>query len=229
MKKFFVLLAVMLMSSTMSFAQTELELLKEKAELNKAYGFKDKASSEAKKQAKEMKKEGWKVNAGDRSLEMQIQSGIDLKKRIMKSADGRIVEKFFILSGRQTAQSFNTAYTGARAQAQAEIASAIKAKISQIIKRKQDNQQLSSIDAVTVDKFNARTAIMVEECLTNTNQVLCAYRELSNRSFDVQVRIAFDKEELIAKMKRQIRETLEAEGDKMLETVVDEAFADDFE
>lgn len=70
---------------------------------------------------------------------------------------------------------------------------------------------------------------MVEECLTNTNQVLCAYRELSNRSFDVQVRIAFDKEELIAKMKRQIRETLEAEGDKMLETVVDEAFADDFE
>lgn len=101
MKKFFVLLAVMLMSSTKSFAQTELELLKQKAELDKAYGFKDKASSEAKKQAKEMKKEGWRVNAGDRSLEMQIQSGIDLKKRIMKSADGRIVEKFFILSGRQ--------------------------------------------------------------------------------------------------------------------------------
>ena len=67
-------LMVMAMVATTSFAQTAIELAKQQQELN-AFSMKmlnAKPSKMAKKQAKELRADGWTVPAGEASIEQQV-------------------------------------------------------------------------------------------------------------------------------------------------------------
>ena len=61
--------------------------------------------------------------------------------------------------------------------------------------------------------------MIVDQTLTNSIPVLTIYRRLPNKNFEVQVRIAFDKKDLITRIKRSMRKELEADGDKLLDIV----------
>ena len=49
--------------------------------------------------------------------------------------------------------------------------------------------------------------------------MLTIYRRLPNNNFEVQVRLAFDKKNLIEGMKAKMQKELEIEGDKLTEIV----------
>ena len=87
---------------------------------------------------------------------------------------------------------------------------------------KLDNEQQNAENAVSVEKFNQRIKSLVHETLTNSIPVLTIYRVLDNKNFEVQVRIAFDKKEVAAKVKRNMQKELEMEGDQLNE-IVDQA------
>ena len=112
----------------------------------------------------------------------------------------------------------------ARTAAQTELAALLKTEIVAAIQQKLDNAQGSTITATTVDKFNERARAIVDESLTNSIRVLTIYRRLPNNNFEVQVRLAFDKKELTARMKRNLQKELESEGDA-LNPVIDEVFS----
>lgn len=61
--------------------------------------------------------------------------------------------------------------------------------------------------------------MIVDQTLTNAIPVLAIYRRLPNNNFEVQVRIAFDKKELIARIKRNMQQELEKDGDKLYDIV----------
>ena len=215
--------------ATMSFAQSAAELAKQQQQLNAIHMkmLNMKPSKEAKKEAKKLKKDGWTVPAGEASIENQITKSLLYGEELMMDEEMNTTKRYYQHTAITTSGSYNAGYASARAQAMTEVASLIKTQLAGAWKNKLDNAQGSSLSAVTVDKFNQRIAGIVDQSITNAIPVVKLYRRLPNNNFEVQVRLAFDKKELNARLKRNMQKELENEGDD-LNGIVNEVINNNF-
>lgn len=230
MKKMILMVAAVLMTSTAVNAQSAIELAKQQKELNDINRkmLNQKPTKDAKKQAKELKKEGWLVPAGELSIEQQLTKSQLMGEELMADENGAPTKRFIMQTAIQTAGSYNSGYAAARTAAMTELAGLLKTEIVSAFQQKLDNAQNSSINATTVDKFNQRTKGIIDQALTNSITCLKIYRRLPNNNFEVQVRLAFDKKELAARLKRNMQKELEQEGDEELNGIVDEVLSNKF-
>lgn len=198
-------------------AQSAAELTKQQNDLNKILrkSLEAKPTKEAKKQAKEYKKQGWVVPAGERSIEQQITESQLLASEYTVDDSGNPMKRFLQHTGVSTAGTYNAAYAAARSNAQVELASMLETEIAGAMQGKLDNAQQDAKNATTVDKYNQRIKAIVHESLTNAIPVLAIYRVLPNNNYEVQARIAFDKKEVGARLKRELQKELEMEGDQL--------------
>lgn len=228
MKKIFAAIALVMMSTTI-FAQSAAELAKQQKELNEINMkmLNAKPSKSAKKQAKEYEKDGWKVMAGSKDMAQQITESQLLGEELMVAEDGSVAKRFIQHSASQVSGTYNAAYAAARNVGIIEMAAVMKTQVAAAMQAKLDNQQTSAITAVTVEKFNERAKSIVDATMTNVRPMLTIYRVLSNQNSEVQVRLAFDKKELAARMKRAMQKELEMEGDE-LNGIVDDVLKGDF-
>lgn len=225
------LLSIIVMALTIAAganSQDAVELARQQNELNSIMrkALDTKPTKDAKKQAKELKKQGWLVPAGERSIEQQITESQLLSAELMADENGAPTRRFIQHTGVSTAGTYNAAYAAGRSNAQVEIANMLEAEIAAAMQGKLDNAQLNSENAVTVEKFNQRIKAIVHESLTNSIPVLAIYRVLPNKNFEVQVRIAFDKKEVAARLKRALQKEIEMEGDQlnaMVDNVIKQA------
>lgn len=229
MKKMISLVVLALMGAATSFAQSAAELAKQQKELNQINMkmLNAKPSKDAKKQAKALKKEGWMVPAGDPAMEKQINKSLLFNEELMTNEDGAITQRFIQHTAQQTAGTYNAAYAAARSAAMTEMASLIETKLASAWKQNMDNAQNSAISATTNDKFFERSMAIVNQSISNAIPVLVIYRVLPNNNYQVQVRLAFDKREIAAKLKRNMQKELEMEGDK-LGGIVEEVICNDY-
>lgn len=224
MKKIIIAIVAMLMAAvTMSEAQNPMDLAKAKAEEDAFYKkmLNTKPTKAAKKQAKEYTREGWTVPAGYKTLELQVTESQIYGEVQMLDEEGNRTKRYIMANGMATAGSFAAGNAVARATAQSEISAMMQTEIVSAMQQKIDNSQSSAISAVTVDKFNQRTKAIVDQSLTNSIQLVTMYRRLANNNFEVQIRLAFDKKELMARLKRNMQKELEEEGDELNE-IIDE-------
>lgn len=229
MKKILSFVAAIIIATTAT-AQTAMELARQQQELN-AINMKmlnakpTKPTKQAKKQAKELKAEGWTVPAGDIDIAQQVTRSQLYSAELTTDESGNVTKRYIMQTAQQTAGTYNSGYAAARAAAQTELAAMLKTELVTAMQQKLDNSQSNAQMATTIDKFNQRSRMIVDQTLTNAIPVLAIYRRLPNNNFEVQVRIAFDKKELIARIKRNMQQELEKEGDKLydiVDTVFDE-------
>ena len=226
MKKILSFVAAIMIATTAT-AQTAMELARQQQELN-AINMKmlnAKPTKPAKKQAKELKAEGWTVPAGDIDIAQQVTRSQLYSAELTTDESGNVTKRYIMQTAQQTAGTYNSGYAAARAAAQTELAAMLKTELVTAMQQKLDNSQSNAMTAITIDKFNQRSRMIVDQTLTNAIPVLAIYRRLPNNNFEVQVRIAFDKKELIARIKRNMQQELENEGDKLydiVDTVFDE-------
>lgn len=230
MKKILSFVAAIMIATTAT-AQTAMELARQQQELN-AINMKmlnAKPTKQAKKQAKELKAEGWTVPAGDIDIAQQVTRSQLYSAELTTDESGNVTKRYIMQTAQQTAGTYNSGYAAARAAARAaaqtELAAMLKTELVTAMQQKLDNSQSNAMTAITIDKFNQRSRMIVDQTLTNAIPVLAIYRRLPNNNFEVQVRIAFDKKELIARIKRNMQQELENEGDKLydiVDTVFDE-------
>lgn len=216
MKKLFSTL-VMIALAIGANAQNAADLARQQQELNGIMRktLDAKPTKEAKKLAKEYKKQGWTVPAGERSIEQQVTESQLLNTELMVDENGATTKRFIQHTAQSTAGTYNAAFAASRSNAQVEIANMLETEIAAAMQGKLDNSQTNSVNATTVEKFNQRIKAIVHESLTNSIPVLAMYRVLSNNNFEVQVRIAFDKKEVAARLKRNMQKELELEGDQL--------------
>lgn len=221
MKKLFstIMMAIMFIASVN--AQSAIEMANQQRELNEILrkSLNAKPTKDAKKQAKQLKKEGWTIPAGERSIEQQITESQYLNLEMMSDENGAPTRRFIQHTGISTAGTYNAAYASARSNSMTEIASMIETEIAAAMQGKLDNAQQNATNATTVEKYNQRIKSIVHESLTNAIPVLAIYRVLPNKNFEVQVRIAFDKKEIAARLKRNLQKELELEGDQLNELI----------
>lgn len=224
MKKIISIVAVVIFAATTLFAQSKkpADVAKMKAEVTEIYkkSLKAKPTSEAKKEAKKLVKDGWSVQAGERSIEQQITASHVFSEEVMLDEDNNLTKRFILQSGMNTAGTYNAAQAAARTNAQVGLASMIKNQIVSAFETAIDNAQSSEISAVTVEKFHERSRTIVDETLTFSIPVVNIYRR-ANNNFEVQVRLAYDRRELMARIKRNMQKELEIEGD-VLDSIVED-------
>lgn len=226
MKKILSFVAALMIATTAT-AQTAMELARQQQELN-AINMKmlnAKPTKQAKKQAKELKAEGWTVPAGDVDIAQQVTRSQLYSAELTTDESGNVTKRYIMQTAQQTAGTYNSGYAAARAAAQTELAAMLKTELVTAMQQKLDNSQNNALTATTIDKFNQRSRMIVDQTLTNAIPVLAIYRRLPNNNFEVQVRIAFDKKELIARIKRNMQQELEKDGDKLYD-IVDAVFDD---
>ncbi len=226
MKKILSFVAAIMIATTAT-AQTAMELARQQQELN-AINMKmlnAKPTKQAKKQAKELKAEGWTVPAGDIDIAQQVTRSQLYSAELTTDENGNVTKRYIMQTAQQTAGTYNSGYAAARAAAQTELAAMLKTELVTAMQQKLDNSQSNALTATTIDKFNQRSRMIVDQTLTNAIPVLAIYRRLPNNNFEVQVRIAFDKKELIARIKRNMQQELEKDGDKLYD-IVDAVFDD---
>lgn len=223
MKRMILMAFVAIVAFNTVNAQNAVELAKQQKELNKINMelLNGKPSKAAKKQAKELKKQGWTVNAGDKTIEGQITEIQLLGEELMADENGNPTKRFIIQNGQSLAGTYNAARAAAATNAQNELGRALMTQIAAAMETKLDNQQNSSISVTTVEKFHQRGKAVVDACLTNTRTPLTLYRTTAQNNYEVQVQMVFDKKELTARLKRQLQKELEQEGDEDLNEIVD--------
>ena len=214
--------------ATMSYAQSATDLAKQQREQNAAYMklLNMKPSKSAKKQAKEYKKEGWVVPAGEADIALQITKSQLLSEELMIDEAGNTTKRYYQHTAMATAGTYNTAFAAARANALTEVASQMKTQLVAAWKAKNDNSQDAMMSTMTNEKFNQRVGGIVDETITNALSIIKMYRRVGN-NFEVQVGLAFDKKELAARLKRALQRELEAEGDQ-LNGIVDDMLSTKF-
>lgn len=224
-RKVILMVAAVLMTSTVVNAQTSAEQWKSNAKERKAavkYLDKEGSTKDAKKRAKKLEKEGWIVMGSGKAMDKQITDDQLRASETMKDETGATVTRYIQHDAGAVQGTLNAATTQARLACQAEIASLIETKLAGAMEQKIDGAQGSSITAQTVDEFHQRFKAIVDGCLTNMVQGLTIYRVLPNNNYEVQVTYSFDKKELAAQLKRKLQKELEMEGDEDLNGLVDE-------
>lgn len=210
--------------SAAASAQSAVELAKQQKEINEINMklLNAKPSKDARKQEKKLKKEGWMVPAGSKTIAKQITEAQLMGEELMADENGNPTKRYILRSAQSVAGTYNTGMAAARANAQVELAAMLETKLAAAMETKLDNSQSSSITAVTVDKFHERAKSIIDASLTNTVTVLAIYRTTMQNNFEVQVQVAFDKKELSARLKRKLQTELEQEGDNDLNDIVDD-------
>ena len=123
MKKILSFVAAIMIATTAT-AQTAMELARQQQELN-AINMKmlnAKPTKQAKKQAKELKAEGWTVPAGDIDIAQQVTRSQLYSAELTTDESGNVTKRYIMQTAQQTAGTYNSGYAAARAAAQAELA-----------------------------------------------------------------------------------------------------------
>lgn len=215
--------------ATLSFAQSATELAKQQREQNAAYMklLNMKPSKSAKKEAKNYKKQGWEIPAGESDLALQITKSQLLGEELMTDEEGNTTHRYYQHTGMATSGAYNTGFATARANALTEVASMMRTQLVAAWKAKNDNSQGGATTVTANEKFHQRIAGIVDESITNAQPTVKMYRRVGN-NFEVQVRLAFDKKELAARLKRNAQKELENEGDEELDDMIDEMLSSKF-
>lgn len=228
MKKIYSFVFAALLATPFSFAQSDIEDAMNIAaaqsqldEINKKK-LNEKATKDAKKEAKKLVKAGWLVPVGELSIEKQILRSHIMKETRMYTDDShkRTRLRYVMGTGNNIGGTYNAAFNSAHNQALEKIASSLKTRLVKISQSKVDNQQTSAVAANSVDKSLSRSKAIVDQCLTNLITVCTIYKVNKQNFYEVQVEVAFDMEELKARMEAIAKGELEDEGDALIEALL---------
>ena len=190
MKKTFLILSALLITAIPMMAQNNKDTWKERKELRKMSrdALKEKASKDARKEAKALTKEDWKAAPGALPLERQL----DRSYMMQQEFDDDMFPKYLMGEGLSIGENYDGAKMQALELAKQNLAGQIQTEITALVESNVANKQLSADDAATV-----------------TQTVMGAKNE-------VLVRVAYNSAMAKEAAKKAVRKDLESKGDDLL-------------
>lgn len=212
--------------SAQSTVKTTKDKMKQRADimkLNKKLQSVD-VDKASKKQAKQMKKEGWKVAPGNLPLDQQITRSTLFQNQF---EDDLITPKY--VWGDATSVSAN--YDGGKMQAlelaRVNLVSSIESNITKIVENNRDNKQLNADNAATVVKTLSSSKSYVSQRLGQTIPVVEMFRELPNGNKEVRVMVFYSMDTAREIALDAVRDQLEKEGDSLDDNALKELMGED--
>lgn len=196
MKKLFLLAVMALMGSVALNAQNEgdmtmsqlKQVVKERKELAKMSkkAIESKVLKDAKKQAKTLKKEGWKPAVGTLPIEKQL---TDFYLRRAEPSIG--LPKYLLSQNQSTSTSYTTARKAAEMRARVGLGTMMGAEVSELAEDSGNDVGMGPGDQEAVRKFVDESKQLMQQSIGRTEVIIDMYREINGRT-DVWVGLSYD-------------------------------------
>lgn len=213
MKKFVLFIALSIVTSGISFAQSAKELAKERKELVKASKaeLNEKATKTARKEAKRLKKEGWTTAPGALPLEKQL----DKSYLMQYEFDEDMFPKYIMGEAMSVGGNYDAAKMQALELAKQNLAGQIQTEVTALIENTVANEQLEEEQAQSITRSVMASKNLISQSIGRTVPVMELYRTLPNKNKEVLVRIAYNSEMAKKAALKAVKEDLEKKGDEL--------------
>jgi hypothetical protein len=214
MKKTILFIAVCLLAgASASYAQLTKEQLKERKEITKASKsqLNEKASKAARKEAKQMKKQGWQTAPGALPIDKQL----DKSYMMQYEYDEDMYPKFIFGEAMSVGGNYDAAKMQALELAKQNLAGQIQTEVTALIENTVANEQLQGEEAESITRSVMASKNLISQSLGRVIPVVEVYRTLSNKNKEVLVRIAYGGNAAKKIAKNVIRKDLEKRGDNL--------------
>lgn len=208
-----VLTLVLVMTFTVSFAQLTKEQIKERKEIKKASKAElgEKATKTARKEAKRLVKEGWKVTPGALPLEKQL----DKSYLMQMEYDENMFPKYLMGEAMSIGENYDAARLQAMELAKQSLAGQIQTEVTALIENTVSNKQLAAEEAASVTQTISAAKNLISQSIGRVLTVVEMYRVLGNKNKEVSLRIAYNAEMAKQAAKKAVRQELEKKGDDL--------------
>ena len=160
----------------------------------------------ARKEAKQLEKEGYYVAPGALPMDKQLEKAYI--KQYQDDEDG--YPKYIVATGNSIGETQTAAKIQANATAKLELAGAIQTRIAALIENSIANQQLNNEDAASVTKTVAASKSIIAQELGRVITIVEIYKKIG-KNVEASIRIAYDSKTAHEKAKQVIRKSLEEE------------------
>lgn len=215
MKKIFLMLSVLMITVLPMMAQNNKDAWKERKELRKMSrdALKEKASKDARKEAKTLTKEGWKAAPGALPIERQL----DRSYMMQQEFDDDMFPKFLMGEGMSIGENYDGAKMQALELAKQNLAGQIQTEITALVESNVANKQLSADDAATVTQTVMGAKNFISQSIGRVITVVEVYRTKKNGNKEVLVRVAYNSAMAKEAAKKAVRKDLEDKGEELLD------------
>lgn len=156
-------------------------------------------SKEAKKEAKNMMKSGWKTVEDRLSMESQIEKSYFLQSVLMDDGEGQSTPRYILATAEAKDKNHEIAQTKARAFCEAQIVQSLQSVITSLVERDVKTRQTSSTEAQTKEEIQQRTEMMSKSCLQDCSVVCLFMKENADGSTSIQMTLSLDKTKIAIK------------------------------
>ena len=191
-------------------AQLNKDQLEERKEVLKASKtqLNEKASKEARKEAKSLEKDGWQNAPGALPIEKQL----DRSYLMQYEYDAEMYPKYIMGEAMSVAGNYDAAKMQALELAKQNLAGQIQTEVTALIENTVANEQMNAEDAASVTRSISAGKNLISQSIGRTIPVVELFRTLKNKNKEVMVRIAYNGDLAKKLAKDAIRKQLEQEG-----------------
>ncbi|MGN1217698.1 MAG: hypothetical protein ACI4TD_06955 [Phocaeicola sp.] len=198
-------------------AQDKEDIWKERKELRKMSreALKEKASKDARKEAKKLKKDGWMAAPGALPIERQL----DKSYMMQQEFDDDMFPKFLMGEGMSTAENYDAGKMQATELAKQNLAGQIQTEITALIENNVSNKQLSADEAASVSQTVMGAKNFISQSIGRVITIVELYRTKKNGNKEVLVRIAYNSQMAKEAAKKAVRKDLEEKGEELINQI----------
>jgi hypothetical protein len=191
-------MAITVGSATAVMAQSSKDLKKE---------VNSKALKEARKEAKDLDKQGYKVNPGQMPLAKQLENSWMMQYEV----DDKGEKKYYMADASSVGETQAAAKLQAYELAKINLVGQISTEVAGRVKNNIGNQQLSTDDAASITQTMAEFQSKYSQKLGRIKTALEVYKAVGKK-VEVRVLLAYSTEEAMKLAKDLIREDLKKSG-----------------
>ena len=214
MKKILFIMSLCLLAGTsMSYAQLSKEQLQERKEIKKLSKaeLNEKATKTARKDAKQLQKEGWQTAPGALPIEKQL----DKSYLMQMEYDEDMFPKYIMAEAMSIGENYDAAKMQAIELAKQNLAGQIQTEVTALIENTVANKQLEAEEAASVVQTISAAKNLISQSIGRTIPVMEVYRTKPNKNKEVLVRLAYSQEMAKAAAKKAVRQELEQKGEEL--------------
>lgn len=215
MRKFLWCLATLTLisMSSPSYAQMTKEQRKERLEIAKASKkeLNEKASKDARKEAKRLAKEGWKAAPGALPLEKQL----DRSYIMQYQYDSEGFPQYFMAEAMSVGGNYDAAKMQALELAKQNLAGQIQTEVTALIETTVANEQMDQGDAASITRSIMASKNLISQSIGRVLPVVETYRIVNGNNKEILVRIAYNQNRAKAAAKQAIKKDLDQRGDSL--------------
>ena len=167
--------------------------------------------------ARALKRQGWKVPKGEKSIEKQITEIIRLNVETRSDGSADLTKRYVISTDQCAGSSFISAQKAARFLAEKSVATILLPELKRLVEKKRVGEQTGTSLGGERD-LSVETNAIVAASLEDAPTVMTLYSEWQGKT-EVRVYVAFDSKDISARIKRDMMTKLGVDTGDLVESL----------